>query len=249
MRRLLGGKGANLAEMTSIGLPVPDGFTVTTEACLAYLANDGRHPDGLDAELGAHLAALEQRVGKRLGARERPAAGVGAVGSRGLDAGHDGHDPEPGHERRVGAGAGRGRRRRAVRIRLLPAVRADVRGRGRRRRRPPVRERAGADEDGPRRGRRRRPVGRRPARAGGRVPGDLPAGDRRAVPAGSRSAAATVDRRGVRLVEHAAGAHLPSRVPHRRRPGHRRERRADGVRQHGRRLGHRRLLHPQPVHR
>ena len=181
MRRLLGGKGANLAEMTSIGLPVPDGFTVTTEACLAYLANDGRHPDGLDAELGAHLAALEQRVGKRLGARERPAAGVGAVGRRGLDAGHDGHDPEPGHERRVGAGAGRGRRRRAVRIRLLQAVRADVRGRGRGRRRPPVRERAGADEDGPRRGRRRRPVGRRPAGAGGRVPGDLPAGDRRAI--------------------------------------------------------------------
>ena len=72
MRRLLGGKGANLAEMTSIGLPVPDGFTVTTEACLAYLANEGRHPDGLDAELGAHLAALEQRVGKRLGARNDP---------------------------------------------------------------------------------------------------------------------------------------------------------------------------------
>src|SRR6476659_11518694 len=72
MRDLLGGKGAELAEMTSIGLPVPDGFTVTTEACLAYLANDGRHPDGLDAELGAHLAALEQRVGKRLGARSDP---------------------------------------------------------------------------------------------------------------------------------------------------------------------------------
>jgi pyruvate, orthophosphate dikinase len=72
MRRLLGGKGANLAEMTSIGLPVPDGFTVTTEACLAYLANDGRHPDGLDEELAEHLAALEQRVGKRLGSREHP---------------------------------------------------------------------------------------------------------------------------------------------------------------------------------
>ena len=72
MRSLLGGKGANLAEMTSIGLPVPGGFTVTTEACLACLANDGRHPDGLDAELDAHLAALEQRVGKRLGARNDP---------------------------------------------------------------------------------------------------------------------------------------------------------------------------------
>ncbi|MDX6522615.1 MAG: pyruvate, orthophosphate dikinase, partial [Gaiellales bacterium] len=72
MRSLLGGKGANLAEMTSIGLPVPHGFTVTTEACLAYLANDGRHPPGLDEQLDEHLHALEQRAGRRLGARTDP---------------------------------------------------------------------------------------------------------------------------------------------------------------------------------
>jgi pyruvate, orthophosphate dikinase len=72
MRSLLGGKGANLAEMTSIGLPVPHGFTVTTEACLAYLANDGRHPPGLDEQLDTHLRALEQRAGRRLGARSDP---------------------------------------------------------------------------------------------------------------------------------------------------------------------------------
>ena len=67
MRSLLGGKGANLAEMTSIGLPVPDGFTVTTEACMAVLNNGGTHPVGLDDQIGEHLATLEQRVGKRLG--------------------------------------------------------------------------------------------------------------------------------------------------------------------------------------
>jgi pyruvate, orthophosphate dikinase len=67
MRDLLGGKGANLAEMTTIGLPVPDGFTITTKACLDYLGADGEWPDGLRDEVAEHLAGLEDRVGKRLG--------------------------------------------------------------------------------------------------------------------------------------------------------------------------------------
>ncbi len=67
MRDLLGGKGANLAEMTSIGLPVPDGFTITTAACLDYLNAGGTWPDGLKDEVAEHLASLEQRIGKGLG--------------------------------------------------------------------------------------------------------------------------------------------------------------------------------------
>ncbi|GAB4003676.1 hypothetical protein GCM10029992_46390 [Glycomyces albus] len=55
---LLGGKGANLAEMTNLGLPVPPGFTVTTEACRAYLAH-GDEPPGLRAEIDDHLRRLE----------------------------------------------------------------------------------------------------------------------------------------------------------------------------------------------
>jgi pyruvate,orthophosphate dikinase len=51
---LLGGKGANLAEMVKLGLPVPPGFTISTEACRAYLAS-GAVPDGLDGEVAAHL--------------------------------------------------------------------------------------------------------------------------------------------------------------------------------------------------
>ncbi|MGH3496179.1 MAG: pyruvate, phosphate dikinase [Nocardioidaceae bacterium] len=68
---LLGGKGANLAEMTNIGMPVPPGFTITTEACKAYLER-GDEPDGLTDEVSAHLAALEKAIGKRLGAAQDP---------------------------------------------------------------------------------------------------------------------------------------------------------------------------------
>ncbi|HYW29377.1 MAG TPA: PEP/pyruvate-binding domain-containing protein, partial [Gaiellales bacterium] len=71
MRELLGGKGANLAEMTNIGLPVPPGFTITTEACQAYLA-DGHEPASLRAEVDEHLAALEETMGRRLGDPDDP---------------------------------------------------------------------------------------------------------------------------------------------------------------------------------
>ncbi|MBB5791931.1 pyruvate, phosphate dikinase [Jiangella mangrovi] len=65
-RDLLGGKGANLAEMTSLGLPVPPGFTISTKACRTYLAT-GREPDGLADEIEWHLSGLESGMGKRLG--------------------------------------------------------------------------------------------------------------------------------------------------------------------------------------
>ncbi|MGH3371081.1 MAG: pyruvate, phosphate dikinase, partial [Nocardioidaceae bacterium] len=68
---LLGGKGANLAEMTNLGLPVPPGFTISTQACRAYLA-EGRAPDGLADEVSAHLAELEQTMGKGLGQADDP---------------------------------------------------------------------------------------------------------------------------------------------------------------------------------
>ena len=65
-RELLGGKGIGLAEMTQLGVPVPMGFTITTEACRAYLAGGGV-PDGLDAEVAEHVARLEQKTARRFG--------------------------------------------------------------------------------------------------------------------------------------------------------------------------------------
>ena len=68
---LLGGKGANLAEMTSLGLPVPPGFTITTEACRAYRSL-GHAPEGLGTELREHLGRLEADGGRRLGDATEP---------------------------------------------------------------------------------------------------------------------------------------------------------------------------------
>ena len=71
MKDLLGGKGANLAEMTNIGLPVPHGFTITTEACLSYLEED-RFPSGLMQECEEHLGRLQEAMGKVLGDEADP---------------------------------------------------------------------------------------------------------------------------------------------------------------------------------
>ncbi|MFI0960847.1 pyruvate, phosphate dikinase [Streptomyces sp. NPDC021080] len=71
LAELLGGKGANLAEMTRLGLPVPPGFTVTTDACRAFLAT-GAEPDGLIREVSDHLTALEEAAGRRLGQPDDP---------------------------------------------------------------------------------------------------------------------------------------------------------------------------------
>ncbi|GAA4560184.1 pyruvate, phosphate dikinase [Streptomyces collinus] len=71
LKDLLGGKGANLAEMTNLGLPVPPGFTITTEACKVYL-DSGEEPAALRDEVSAHLDALEARMGKKLGQADDP---------------------------------------------------------------------------------------------------------------------------------------------------------------------------------
>src|SRR3954452_3741473 len=67
----LGGKGANLAEMTRMGLPVPPGFTVSTLACRHFLTT-GEEPEGLAEEIASYLASLERRMGRRLGDPEDP---------------------------------------------------------------------------------------------------------------------------------------------------------------------------------
>ncbi len=71
MKELLGGKGANLAEMTNLGLPVPPGFTISTEACKAYLST-GSVPAELADEIDHHVDVLQQKMGKKLGQADDP---------------------------------------------------------------------------------------------------------------------------------------------------------------------------------
>ena len=72
MRELLGGKGANLAEMAGLGLPVPPGFTITTELCNEFYKNDRRYPDDLQGEVEAALTRIEEAVGTKFGDPDRP---------------------------------------------------------------------------------------------------------------------------------------------------------------------------------
>ena len=72
LRELLGGKGANLAEMARIGLPVPPGFTITTDVCTHYYANGRKYPKTLAAEVKASVATIEKQLGKKLGADKNP---------------------------------------------------------------------------------------------------------------------------------------------------------------------------------
>jgi pyruvate,orthophosphate dikinase len=72
MRELLGGKGANLADMTNIGLPVPPGFTISTEACAFYSANNGEYPEGHREQVMDNLAKLEKMMDAKLGGKENP---------------------------------------------------------------------------------------------------------------------------------------------------------------------------------
>src|SRR5215469_16451740 len=72
MKNLLGGKGANLAEMSNLGLSVPPGFTISTEACTWFFKNKENHPQGLSADVDAALARVSEIAGAKLGNTDRP---------------------------------------------------------------------------------------------------------------------------------------------------------------------------------
>ena len=130
MKDTLGGKGAGLAEMCRAKLPVPPGFTISTEVCNIYFQNDNAVPEEIHAEMLEALGTLEERMGQKLGDDGESAAGERALGRQVLHAGHDGHHPQPGPERRNREGAGSQERQSALRLRLLPPLHPDVRQRG-----------------------------------------------------------------------------------------------------------------------
>ncbi len=72
MKNLLGGKGANLAEMANLGIPVPAGFTITTEVCTYFMKHDGTYPDGLEAAVDTALGRVEEIMGMSFGDGNNP---------------------------------------------------------------------------------------------------------------------------------------------------------------------------------
>jgi len=72
MKDILGGKGANLAEMTNLGIPVPPGFTISAEVCDYYYKHGEKYPEGLEEEIESHLKRLEEQTGKKFGDRDNP---------------------------------------------------------------------------------------------------------------------------------------------------------------------------------
>ncbi len=120
MKELLGGKGANLAEMSLIGIPVPPGFTITTEVCADLLRPRPQAPRGGQAagrgRPGPDGGGRRQEVRRPV----RPAPGQRPLRRRPLDARHDEHDPQPRPDRRLRRGPGQEDRQPPVRLRRLP---------------------------------------------------------------------------------------------------------------------------------
>ena len=243
MKDLLGGKGANLAEMTSVlALPVPPGFTIATTACRAYMEEGW--PDGLTAEIARARTRLEKQMGKQIGDADDPLLvsvrsgakfsmpgmmdtvlnlGLNDKSVEGLARQTDDERFAYDSYRRFVAMYGRivlGVARRGVRL-------AARRGQG-----------AGRDDQ-----RRRHPHRAAPLPGRG-LPADRRAPYRHALPPGPRRAAARRHRGRVRLVERPPRHRLPGPGAHRPRPGHRGQRAGHGVRQPRRQLGNRRRLHP-----
>ena len=94
MRELLGGKGANLAEMTNLGMPVPQGFTITTEACTQYYKDDRQINSEIEAEIMQYVEKLEEMTGKKFGDLYNPLLVSVRSGARASMPGMDARAPE-----------------------------------------------------------------------------------------------------------------------------------------------------------
>ena len=214
MRNLLGGKGAGLAEMANLGLPVPPGFTITHRGLHPLLRQ--RQDLSGRARCAGRCRACARRPHHRQDVRRQPqsAAGLGTLRRARIDARHDGHRAQSRPQRRDRGDTGEAIRRPALRLRFLPALHHDVFRRGARRRSSPLRGDARRPQ-GPQRLRaRHRSVRRRLGRAGRALQAAGGRGARRAVSAGSAQAVMGRDRRRVRFVDEPARHHLSPPAQH-----------------------------------
>ena len=244
MRQLLGGKGAGLAEMTNAGLPVPPGFTITTEACNAYYEAGKELPEGLWDDVVAHMKGLEQETGKGFGDAENPLlVSVRSGAAFSMPGMMDtvlnlGLNPDTvqglikltGNERFAWDAW---RRFVAMFGRIVLDLKAEDFD-------EPFDKLKAARQGEARHGPHRRAA----ARDRRRVRADRQEEDRGGLPDRSVPAAGAGHPRRLRLLVREARARLPRVQQDPARPRYGREHRDDGLRQHGRGLGHRRRLHP-----
>ena len=135
MKNLLGGKGANLAEMANLGLPVPPGFTITTEVCTYYYANGETYPDGADGRRSRRRSRMSaSSTGKTFGDPDNPLLVSVRSGARASMPGMMDTVLNLGLNDETVEALAEQVRRRALRLRLLPPLHPDVFGRGARHR-------------------------------------------------------------------------------------------------------------------
>ena len=255
MRNLLGGKGANLAEMARLKLPVPPGFTISTKVCNYFYDHGHKYPKGLTDGRGEERRAGREGAWAQVRRREESAAGVGAIGRARFDAGNDGHGAEPRAHRRDGAGPCGNQRQPALCLGLVPALLPDVRRRGaqaeagEQERSRSVRGNYRSQKSDARGQERYRPERRRFAGTGRRVPLTDSIARRARHPAGPARATVDGNRRGVRLVAQRSRDHVPEDQQYPGRLGHRGHGAIDGVRKSRRRLRDRRRVHARSRHR
>ena len=244
MRELLGGKGANVAEMTRVlgAERVPAGFTITTEACVAYMKADQEEPEGMAEQVADALERLEEQAGKKLGdnddpllvsvrsgARESMPGMLDTVLNLGLnDESVEGLAKQTENDRFAWDSYRRF-------VQMFGNVARGMPGEAFEDAIKEAKTERGVEH-------RHRARHRRPQDADREVQGGLQGAHRRRVPPGPAGAAQARHPRGVRLLDRRARRLLPAAEPHPRRLGHRGQRAADGVRQQGRRVGHRRGL-------
>ena len=262
MKELLGGKGANLAEMTSLSIPVPPGFTITTEVCTYYYENGKSYPADLKGQAETALKDVEEIDGHAVRRPQEPPACLGPLGRAQVHARHDGDRPERRPLPEDHPRPDRQDQEPALRLRRLPPPDHDVLGRGHgegRRASSPAEGKGirqqlermhGRGQEGQGLRARHRPHRRGPQ--GARASSSRPR-SRRSWARSSRTTPMEQLWGGIGAVfaslERQARHLLPPHRGHPGRVGHRGQRAVHGLRQHGRHLGHRRGLHAQPGHR
>ena len=248
-RDLLGGKGVGLSEMAHLGVPVPAGFTVTTDACRAYMAAGDELPDGLEDEINDHISRLEHATGTSFGDPSNPlllsvrsGAAISMPGMMDtiLDLGLN-------DETALGLAAATRNGRFAYDsyrrlIQMYGEVVEGIDSHAFEQALDELKQRRGFSADV-------ELVATDLLELIDTYQRDLRARGGARVPARRPRAAARRDPRGLRVLELAAGARVPADLRDPGRPRHCRQRDADGVREQGRRLRHGRLLQPRPFDR